>query len=703
LLAERLPIFAGLWLPTTLAWSLALHFEGLLGPFASLATPALHALIVVTTIALCRADPAGPRVFPLVMGACIAFGLTAIALFAAVRGGGDFLAYVLLTLYLLCALCFTWGWRAEVTLWAVTVVPWALAIPALRFRFPTVELATAIVTGSVICVAVAEGAARSFATAFHHGVNEARSRRALEASRNAYRDLAEQAHEPILTVDPEGRFTYVNAALARCLGEPAEKLVNRSMFEFLSPHPINQGVRELLAAPGDVAEPLPMLEFEACTANGPRWFETVPSIIRNPDGGVGGVRAICRDVTERKSLERERDAVVVREHGARIEAERARTEAEAAARARDDFVAVLSHELRSPLQVVLLGTRMLRSGLVDPEKVPEALASIEDAASAQSRLVADLLDISRIAAGKFSLQVVRLDLAALLAARMEALRQPAAEKGIVLEADLDASVGAVNGDAIRLLQVFDNLLLNAVKFTPRGGRVTVTLERAGSDAQVTVRDMGIGIPAEVLPYVFDQFQQADGSITRRYGGLGLGLAIARRLVELHGGRIEAESPGEGQGATFRVRLPLAEAPGPEPTLRRGNPSTRPLSSLDRIRVLVVDDERSARDLLTMLLARCGAEVRSASSVREALEGIETTAPDVLVADIAMPGEDGYTLIRKLRATERGQRIAAIAVTALTGPEDRERAMAEGFHEHLAKPVDPAELVDAIARSARGAW
>jgi len=267
------------------------------------------------------------------------------------------------------------------------------------------------------------------------------------------------------------------------------------------------------------------------------------------------MRAICRDVTERKQLEHERDRVMASESAARIEADRARAEAEAATLARDRFLAVLSHELRSPLSAVLTWTGMLRRGLVSEELVPKAVASIESAARAQVRLVEDLLDVSRIAAGKVSLQLEVADLAAILGARAEVARAAAAAKGITLDVRLDATSAPVRGDPARLSQVFENLLSNAIKFTPEGGCVTLALERADGHAQVTVSDTGIGIPAHVLPHVFDQFQQADSSITRRYGGLGLGLAIARRLVEMHGGSIEAESAGEQRGATFRVRLP----------------------------------------------------------------------------------------------------------------------------------------------------
>jgi PAS domain S-box-containing protein len=696
LLARRLPAFAAMWLGTAVVWSIALRADGLASLPGSIATLAAQAAILAGAIAVCRADPGAWYVIPAVGVAAVLLGLTTIGRFAAVAGSADFLAFVLLTLYLLAALLFAWGWRAELALLVLTAVPWGLALARLRLHVPPVELAAAIMIGSTIALALAEGAARTFALAFRHRAAEEASRRELEVSRNAYRDLAEQAHEPIFASDLAGRFTYVNAALARCLGEPESALVGRAVAQFLTAHPGNRDVRELLAGiPGGDAV-LPVLEFEAETAKGPRWFETQPSVVRDATGHASGLRAICRDVTERKQLERERDAVIVREHAARIEAETARLEAERAARARDEFLAMLSHELRSPLGAILTWTRMLRRGLVERSRVPDALASMEEAAKAQERLVADLLDISRIAAGKLSLQMERVDPAEILAACLEAARAAAATKDIALEERVDRGVGAVRADATRLRQVFENLLSNALKFTEPGGRVTVTLERAGGEACVTVRDTGIGIPPHVVPHVFDQFRQADSSITRRYGGLGLGLAIARRLVEAHGGRIEAESRGTGQGATFRVRLPLAAGPV---AFRPGSPATAP-SRLDGLDVLVVEDDPQSLDVFTTLLARHGADVRPAASVREAVAGVAERAPDVVVTDLAMPDEDGWALVRRLRELERerGRHVPVIVVSALASTEDRERSASEGVEEHLTKPVDPAELVAAVARN-----
>jgi len=307
---RRLPLFAAVWLGVAVGWSIVLCLESLLTPLLAVPILAVQAAVIGGAIAIVRAEPAVPGVLPVVMAACVFLGTSTIVVFARVAGSGDFLAYVLLTLYLSAALAFMWGWPAELGLLVATVIPWLLAIPALRFHFPTAELVTAIVTGSVISLAIAEAGARNLEFALRHRANEERSRRELEASRDAYRDLAEHAHELILTADPSGRFTYVNAALAHHLGEPAEALLGRPVSEFLSGHPANRAIRDLLSAPAETGAALPLLEFEARTVRGLRWLETVPSVVRDPDGSCGGIRAICRDVTERKQLERERDRVM---------------------------------------------------------------------------------------------------------------------------------------------------------------------------------------------------------------------------------------------------------------------------------------------------------------------------------------------------------------------------------------------------------
>jgi CheY-like chemotaxis protein len=341
---------------------------------------------------------------------------------------------------------------------------------------------------------------------------------------------------------------------------------------------------------------------------------------------------------------------------------------------------------------------MLRRGLLDYARIPTALDAIEQNARHQVRLIEDLLDVSRIVTGNLVLQRERIDVAAVLHAGLEAAGAAADAKGIAVQIEL-AAVGPVLGDPARLQQVFANLLSNAIKFTPDGGKISVDLGPAqGRTAEVTMADTGVGIRADILPYVFDRFRQADSSTTRRYGGLGLGLAIARHLVELHGGTIAAESAGEGRGATFRVRLPLA-SDGRYVVPIEASLTLDP-QVLSGLRIVVVDDQPDARDFLTVVLGRYGADVTPATSAATALEAIQGMRPDVLVADIAMPDEDGHALVRRVRRLEAGtgHTTRAIALTALASLADRDRSLAAGFDVYLSKPIDPVELVSAVAQT-----
>ena len=386
----------------------------------------------------------------------------------------------------------------------------------------------------------------------------------------------------------------------------------------------------------------------------------------------------------------------------------AKRAAEEAARAKDEFLASVSHELRTPLTAVLGWARMLQTGKLDEAMAARALDAIERNAQSQNQLIGDLLDFSRIISGKIRLDVGRVEPASVIAAAVDVMTPAADAKGIRLQSILDPRAGPVSGDPERLQQVMWNLLSNSVKFTPRGGRVQVRLSRVDSSVEITVSDTGQGIAPEFLPYVFERFRQADNTTTRRHTGLGLGMAITKHLVELHGGTVRAESPGEGLGATFVVRLPVMILHTPDPALEgsaahlaptpdEARPQ-QPAARLDGIHVLVVDDERDALELLTTVLTQSGAVVTTAAGAAEALEKIQTAEPDLLVSDIEMANEDGYSLIRKVRVweAERGRRIPAIALTAHARPSDRLRALADGFQIHMPKPVEPAELVLAIA-------
>jgi CheY-like chemotaxis protein len=375
-------------------------------------------------------------------------------------------------------------------------------------------------------------------------------------------------------------------------------------------------------------------------------------------------------------------------------------QAQEANRLKDEFLSTLSHELRTPLNVVYGWARILRMGSLDGQTA-HAIDVIERNAEAQLRLIEDVLDVSRIIAGKMRLTVESLSIRDVLATAVEMMRPAAEAKGVRVEASLDQDLGTFSGDPHRLQQVFSNLLSNAVKFTRAGDLITVALQRVGEWAEVRIADTGIGIRREVLPYVFDRFRQADSSTTRRHGGLGLGLSIARQIVELHGGIAAADSAGEGHGATFTIRLPLTEA-GHDPTFAPAaaeGPThaihPRPLHGR---KVLVVEDHDDARELVARVLGEAGAEVISARSTAEALESLTVTRPDLLLADLGLPFEDGYTLLQRVRAMTWAdhQTIPAVALTAYARASDRERAIAAGFLRYIVKPVDPAELVDVLS-------
>ena len=387
----------------------------------------------------------------------------------------------------------------------------------------------------------------------------------------------------------------------------------------------------------------------------------------------------------------------------------ARSEAERASRMKDEFLATLSHELRTPLNAILGWSQILATGSRDADDLAEGLRTIERNARAQTQIIEDLLDMSRIISGKVRLDVQRIDLAPVVRAAVDTVRPAAEAKGIRLQAVLDPHASPVSGDPNRLQQVFWNLLTNAVKFTPKDGRVQVLLERVNSHVEVSVIDTGEGISPEFLPHVFDRFRQADASTTRRHGGLGLGLAIVKQLVELHGGTVRVKSGGAGHGSTFSVMLPVTvihAEPDPATEAQRRHPAARPpeggvkdtCPTLAGLYVLVVDDEADARALIKRVLEDCQAQVQTAGSVAEALAVMQSRLPDVLVSDIGMPEEDGYSLIRRVRqgCLHHSGRVPALALTAYARSEDRMKAISAGYQMHLAKPVEPAELIMMVA-------
>ena len=397
---------------------------------------------------------------------------------------------------------------------------------------------------------------------------------------------------------------------------------------------------------------------------------------------------------------RDREALLASEQAAR-------KDAEVASRAKDEFLGLLSHELRNPLNAILGWTRLLNTDNLEEKMVSRALETIDRNAKLQARLIEDMLDVSRIVSGKLRLDAHPVDLTSVINAAVDTSRPAADAKDIRLHVVLDFGAGMVLGDPVRLQQVVWNLLSNAIKFTPKHGRVYVQLERINSHVEVTVSDTGPGIDEEFLPYVFDRFRQADSTTTKKHGGLGLGLSIVRHLVELHGGTIEAGNRDGEQGAVFTLKLPImavrqtpfdAENAERVHTALSGALPLEPSPALDGIKVLAVDDEPDARFLLATVLEQCGAEVRTCASAAEALAALEDYDPDVLVSDIGMPGENGYDLIRKVRAREAGNggRIPAVALTAYARAEDRLQALKTGYNMHVPKPVEPAELAVVIA-------
>jgi PAS domain S-box-containing protein len=378
----------------------------------------------------------------------------------------------------------------------------------------------------------------------------------------------------------------------------------------------------------------------------------------------------------------------------------ARSQAEIANRTKDEFLATVSHELRTPLNAILGWTRMLRSGAVEPKSLARVLETIERNARVQTQLVEDILDVSRIIAGKLRVDIRRIDLHGVVRAALESVRPAAEARGVEISCEMTADSEEFCGDPDRLQQVIWNLFSNAIKFTARGGKVAARVERDLSQVRIVVTDTGSGISREFLPHVFDRFRQADSSITRAQGGLGLGLAIVRHLVEVHGGTVEATSEGEGKGSTFTVRLPM-RAVAPEAAEAKPEPITgdRALEvRLDGVEVLVVDDEADARELVCALLTRCGAKVRQAASLEDALARLREQRPHVLLSDIGLPQQDGYALIRRVRelSPSEGGLVPAAALTAYAGEDDHRRALAAGFQAHVTKPIEPADLTLLVA-------
>ena len=524
--------------------------------------------------------------------------------------------------------------------------------------------------------------------------------------------LIESADDAIISKTLEGIITSWNHGAQRIFGYTAEEAIGQSVTMLI---------------PEDHVDEEPAILARLRRGDRIEHYETIRrrkdgklidisltvSPIKGPNGQIVGASKIARDITEQRQARKALDAAYEAAKRARAEAEQAAAEkerlyhqAEESSRLKEEFLATISHELRTPLSAILGWTRMLRLGQLSAEDHAKALDTIERNARAQAQLIDDLLDVSRIITGKLRMDVRPSDPNSFIDAAVEAVRPAAEAKGVRVQKVMDTGTVAIPGDPVRLQQVVWNLLSNAIKFTPRGGRVQIRSERVNSHLEIVVTDTGQGISPDFLPHVFDRFRQADQKTSRQHGGMGLGLAIVRHLVELHGGTVQAASEGMGHGATFTVQLPISPIYQLDSSGDRVHPGARDLlptndatDRIDGLRVLVVDDEPDTRELLRQGLEYCGATVRVAGSADEALSALGNEVPDILISDIGMPGVDGYDLIRKIRTlqTDQSRRVAAIALTAYTRVEDRLSALRAGYDMHVPKPVELTELC-AVAAS-----
>ena len=555
----------------------------------------------------------------------------------------------------------------------------------------------------------------------------------LEAERYRYQNLFEFAPDAYLVTTPEGIIREANRAAEELFDMPKRFLIGKPLISYIEKDH-HKAFRMTLFGMID-AESVQSLELRLQPRD-QKPFDIVVRATpeRHHKGRLTGLRWLMHDITDRKRTEDETRAMAaelecrVAERTAELQEanslkdrllvseQAARAEAEAANRGKDDFLATLSHELRTPLNSILGWIHILSTHLDDPAMVHRAVEVIERNASAQARLINDILEVSRIITGKLKLNLQPIEIAPVIREAIEAARPLVDAKAIQLEVALDPKAGQILGDASRLQQVAANLLSNAVKFTPREGKVAVTLAREGAKVRLTVSDTGQGIKPAFLPLIFDRFRQAESPTTRYHGGLGLGLAIVRHIVEAHGGAVWAASGGEGQGASFVVRLPATAAEDVSPAVGKKEdyddyfPEAELYRFLEGLRILVVDDEVDARQMLRVLLGQAGARVTTAGSCDEAIQMLSDgyqypygSLPDVLIADIAMPGGDGFELIRALRKMENGRKtqLPAIALTAYADEENRQRALAEGFQMHMAKPVRLNDLALAVIKLVAG--
>jgi PAS domain S-box-containing protein len=578
-----------------------------------------------------------------------------------------------------------------------SAVPWdAKALSLLGTLVPLgVSFLIFISLLSVRRLALAER--ESTAAAAHRAIERDAAEEQARASGQKLKLVSDALPSLIAYVDREQRYRFNNRAYEAWLCQPREYFLGKHLRETWD-EPAYESIRPHVEAAlsGKLVNFQLNMTFKDGVA---RDVDVTYSPDLAPDGTVNGFGVLVNDVTERKQAERllERTAA---ERQRLLESEReARGEVERVSRIKDEFLATLSHELRTPLNAILGWAQLLRMGRLDDDERAQGLETIERNARAQTQIIEDLLDMSRIISGKIRLDVQRVDLAAVLNAAIDSVRPSAEAKSIRLSKLLDTRVAPISGDPARMQQVVWNLLSNAIKFTPKGGNVQVILERVNSHIEVVVADNGEGIQPGFLAHIFERFRQQDSSTTRRHAGLGLGLSIARQLVELHGGTISVKSAGLGQGATFTVMLPLpAMREETEPPDSGAAAPGHDSICLSGVRVLVVDDEPDARELIRQVLRDHDADVVTADSPAEAMAILKQQRPTVLISDIGMPGKDGYDLMRSIRAlsAEDGGETPAVALTAFARSEDRTRAMLAGYQVHISKPFEPRELVATLA-------
>ena len=508
--------------------------------------------------------------------------------------------------------------------------------------------------------------------------------------------IVTSSDDVIVSKTLEGVITSWNPAAERILGYTAEEAVGKNIKLIIPP--------DRWAEEDDVlarirrGERVEHFETVRRAKNGRLLNLSVTvSPVRDATGRVVGASKVARDITDRIRAERELERLLASE-------KEAREQAELANRLKDEFLAVVSHELRSPLNAITGWASLMRTGRLDTEQSARAVETILRNAQSQNQLIGDLLDVSRIVSGRLRLNIKPFQFSSVIEAAIQVVRPAADAKSIRIEPFIDPTAGPISGDPDRLQQVFWNLLSNAVKFTPMGGRVQIRSQQINSHVEVVVTDNGKGIDRNLLPFIFERFRQGDSTTGREHGGLGLGLAIVRHLVELHGGVVTARSQGEGRGAEFAVEIPISVGPSAplenESRIGRGagGAGLTPMPSLEGLRILVVDDDADAREVVSTILSQAGAEVATASSAPQALDLVERWVPNVLISDIGMPGEDGYQLIRKIRArfSDKSNQIPAIALTAFARSQDRLKALSAGYQTHVSKPIEPLELVTVVA-------